>query len=192
MEGFLAALLAFLVASVIALVIIAAYYVFMSFVFKKLFEKAGRNGNMGWVPFYRWWILFDMAGLNWYWFVLMFAGALIAGIASALPFVGSLLSAFVVQAASFSSLVLYINLNKKFNTEKLFIILLVLVPIVGLPVLAFNKKYEFNANAKVEPDGIFGDFGFIKPKEETKKEEHKEEPKEEHKKETKKPKKEEE
>lgn len=187
-QGFFAALLAFLVASVVVLVVLAAYYVFMSFVFKKLFEKAGRNGNMGWVPFYRWWILFEMAGLNWYWFVLMFGGSLIAGVASALPFIGSLLSAFVIQAASFSSLVLYINLNKKFNTEKLFIILLVLVPIVGLPVLAFSKKYEFNANAKVEPDGIFGDFGFIKPKEEPKKEE----PKEEHKKETKKPKKEEE
>ena len=187
MEGFVAALLAFTVVAVIGLVIFAAYYVFMSFVFKKLFEKDGRNGAMGWVPFYRWWILFDMAGLNWYWFVLMFGGALISGVAAAIPFVGSILSALVVQAASFSSLVLYINLNKKFNTSNKFIILLVLVPIVGLPILAFSEKYKFDRNAKVEPDGIFGDFGFIK-REESKKEE----PKEEHKKETKKPKKEEE
>ena len=41
MEGFVAALLAFTVVAVIALVIFAAYYVFMSFVFKKLFEKDG-------------------------------------------------------------------------------------------------------------------------------------------------------
>ena len=49
------------------------------------------------------------------------------------------------------------KLNKKFNTEKLFIILLVLVPIVGLPVLAFSKKYEFNANAScVDKTGGIG------------------------------------
>ena len=42
----------------------------------KLFKKAGRNGWESIVPFYSNWVYVEIAGLNWWYFLLVSANAL--------------------------------------------------------------------------------------------------------------------
>ena len=101
---------------------------------------------------------------------------------------------------------LYIYLSKRFHAEDWLIIVTALFPVIGLGILGFSKKYEYDKTVEVQPDGFLGDLGITsngtntttapapvvkkEPKEEVN-EEKKEEPKKTTKRTTKKTKKEE-
>lgn len=97
----------------------------------KVFEKAGRPGWASLIPFYNLWILAEMAGKPGWWGLVP--------LAAVVPVVG-----FVVV---FGWMVLYvlicIELAKAFGKEPAFAALLIIVPIVGFPMLAFgDAKYK--------------------------------------------------
>ena len=150
-----------LLAVLIALLIAAAFYVLTSFIYKGMFDKAGIRGMLGFVPFYRDWLLIETCEMPWYWFVAKFAPILLGTICAMIPFVGSLASSLLVIVAKLADVAISYNLNKKFKGSDAFLILLALLPIVGMGIFAFSKNYSFHKDVKVNPDGFFGDFGFI-------------------------------
>ncbi len=151
----------------IVFLIIAGVYVLTSFIYKKLFEKDGRNGWYGFIPYYRDYILTEMSGLNWYWFVLILAPQILGIIGGMVPFIGPLISSGGAILSLLARVNLYYNLNKKFKNEDVFVVLIALLPLIGLGILAFSQKYVFDRNVEVKPDGFFGDLGIIKKENQT-------------------------
>ena len=112
-----------------------------------IFKKAGEKSWKGLIPLYNSWIETKIAGLGWYWF-LIFAG-LTALIGSGrnvnyVISVGLLLTTFNYNY----------NISKKFGKSNGFAFLCTILPIIGLPILAFGSA-KYNKDAKVDKNGIF-------------------------------------
>lgn len=93
----------------------------------KLFEKAGQAGWKSLVPVYSFWVLCELVGKPGWWSLVVF----IAWI----PFLGAI-------AALVVSVIVYIELAKSFGKEASYAALLILLPFIGFPMLAFgDSKY---------------------------------------------------
>ena len=157
-----AVLFMFLFIFLMVFLIIGGLYVITSIIYKKILEKDGRNGWLGFIPIYRDYLLIEMSDMNWYW-ILVICGPTILGVfTSVIPFIGSLIAAALNILALVAKINLYYNLSKKFKTEDWFIVILAIFPIIGLGILAFSSKYEYHKEVEVQPDGFFGDLGIIK------------------------------
>lgn len=99
----------------------------------KIFEKAGEAGWKALIPIYNYWVLCEISGYPG-WLSLVF---LIAWI----PFVGGL-------AALAVSVVVGIGLVKSFGKDPVWAILVILLPIVGYPMLAFGDAKYVGAGGK--------------------------------------------
>lgn len=101
-------------------------YLFFSFCFMKIFQKAGRKDAWaGFVPIYNSWVLNEVAGRPGWW-----------ALAGLIPFVGGVLALVV-------AIVVAIDLAKSFGKSGGFAALLVLLPFIGYPMLAFGSaKYQ--------------------------------------------------
>jgi len=100
-----------------------------------LFQKANKPGWAAIIPIYNMIVLLEVVGLSWYWIFIVFA--------IIVPIIGGL----VVLAFS-----IYLNylLAKSFGKDVGFTIGLVLLPIIFLPILAFDKKIEYKGPAAIE------------------------------------------
>ena len=116
----------------------------------KLFTKAGKPGWASIIPFYSNWVLMEIAGLNWWWFLIAMATSIfsfleidgligIAGIAS-----------FI---ANFNC---YYNISKKFNKDDTFSIFAGIFNFIFVLILGLSKKEIYDNNIVVSPNGIFG------------------------------------
>lgn len=126
------------------LIIGIAAYVFMAVCLMKIFQKAGRQDAWAaWVPIYNGWVLFEIAGRPGWW-----------ALAGLIPFVGSIIALAV-------GIIAYLDLAKSFGKDTGFAVLLILVPIVGFPMLAFGSdQYRGPAG----PEGAKGTaIGFQQP-----------------------------
>lgn len=83
----------------------------------KIFEKAGRQGWEGIVPFYNVYLLTQILGLPIMWFIFMFIPCL------------NIVAGVMISLA----------LTKAFGKEQPFAIGVILLPIVFLPLLAFGE-----------------------------------------------------
>lgn len=109
------------------LIFVLVFAVFMAVVMWKLFEKAGKPGWAAIVPIYNVWTFAEIAGRPGWWGL--------AFLLSFIPVVGPLLSLAV-------SVILDIDVAKAFGKDPAFAILLVLLPFIGFPMLAFgDAKY---------------------------------------------------
>lgn len=158
----IAALMIFLFVFFFIFIIIGAVYVVTSIFYKKILEKDGRNGWLGFIPVYRDYLLLEMSDMNWYWILVILGPTILGMVASVIPFIGSLLTAALSILSLIGRINLYYNLSKKFKTEDWFIVILALVPMIGLGILALSKNYEYHKEVEVQPDGFFGDLGIIK------------------------------
>ena len=115
------------VASVMVIVIITivlslAVYAYYVIIYWKVFKKAGRNGWEAIIPFYNYWVLFEISG---------YPGAYSLFIL--IPCAGPIIFlVFSIMAA--------ISLAKKFKKADGFHVLLWLIPIVGYSILAFDSS----------------------------------------------------
>lgn len=120
--------------SLIVLLVSLVLAVFIIACFWKVFTKAGEKGWKSLIPVYNLWTLAEISGKpGW----LGLAAAL-CGIFSVLPIIGWFLSigALVIYV------LIYIGLAKSFGKSTGFTVLLILLPIIGLPILAFgDAKY---------------------------------------------------
>ena len=99
----------------------------------KIFKKAGKAGWEAIIPFYSTWILVEISGLKW-WFFLIICGSTLC---SYIPFIG-----LVALTATFFC---NYNLAIKFGKDPVgYGIGLTLVPIVFYPILAFGDNKFVN------------------------------------------------
>ena len=147
------------------LLVVGGIYLITSFIYKKLFEKANRNGLHAFIPIYRDYVLIELGEMNWYWILAMYAPLIVGILASFIPFVGTLATGALSIISLIAKINIYYNVCKKYKTEDWFVVIVAIVPIIGLAIIAFSDKFEYHPEVEVKPDGFFGDFGFIKNEE---------------------------
>lgn len=125
-------------------VFLIAAYVFFGIVLSKIFKKAGHpNPWAAWVPFYNQWALFEISGRPGWWALVSLGGVV--------PFLG-----FIASIAAFVlSIIAMIDLSKSFGKGGGFAVLLILLPIVGFPMLAFGDA-QYHGAAGPEGDKFKG------------------------------------
>ena len=113
----------------------------------KILEKGNKPGWGSLIPFYNQYLLCEMTGVN-PWWVLIYVGIIVGGFAFSLIFIRvpymSILFTLAIQVANiYYQILLNVSLAKSLKKEPEFAILLILVPIIGYPILAFSKKTEY-------------------------------------------------
>lgn len=144
-----AAIVIFVIVALIALAIL----IFLIVAQCKLFTKAGEAWWKAIIPVYNSWVETKITGLAWWWFTIYMGLAAISGI-KGLSVVG-----FGIVLISFNY---NYNLAKKFGKSNGFAFLTTILPIIGLPILAFGSA-KYDKNAAVDKNGIFAvEKGLVK------------------------------
>lgn len=136
----------FLIIGLIAL----AVGIIQTIAFWKIFKKAGKGGWEAIIPFYGNWVLMEIAGLNWWWFLLLFAPLLFS--VFGLAWIGYLANIFALFNC-------YYNLAKKFNKGTGFAVCLTIFTPICAPILGFSKNNVYDAGVVVSNNGLFGPSG---------------------------------
>lgn len=134
---------------ILLLLIVLAVCVFQIIVTWKVYKKAGKQGWEAIIPFYSTWVLNEIAGLNWWWFLISISGVII----NILGIPG--LSQLASLASLLASINMSYNIAKKFNKDGGFFILLALVPVIGYAILAFNDSCKYDSSIEVSNNGFF-------------------------------------
>ena len=115
----------------------------------KMFKKAGKGGWKCIVPIYGYYVLTEIAGLNWWWFLLAISDSIVKLIGiDKLSFIANLISLF----AGFN---IYYNIAKKFNKKNSTAILSGIFSIVFIFIFGYSKKEVYDKNITVSKNGIF-------------------------------------
>ena len=140
---------------VILVLILLAYAIFLIVCQWKLFKKAGKNGWEAIVPFYSTWVLVEIAGLNWWYFLIAISGT----VASILGLTKISWITWLTNIASIAvNFFIFYNIAKKMHKEPMgFAIGGALVSWIMIPILALSKKYVYDASVAVSPNGPIGD-----------------------------------
>lgn len=103
----------------------------------KIFEKSGKEGWKSIIPYYNSWVLNEIAGTEWWFFLGLIAASIVRIIG-----LDSLdgLATIVQLVASF-----FVNYNiaKKFGKETGFAVGLTLLPVIFYAILAFSKDCNY-------------------------------------------------
>ena len=134
------------VAFVIFGIILLGIVVFLIICECKIFKKAGESCWKALVPVYNTWIEGKIGGLAWWWCPIILGMTALSGVSS-LSYVACI--ATVVISFNFNY-----NISKKFGKTGGFALLLTLLPIIGLPILAFGSD-KYNASVATDKNGIF-------------------------------------
>ena len=126
-----------------------AVCVFQIVVTWKVYKKAGKQGWEAIVPFYSTWVLNEIAGLNWWWFLISISGVIVSFLG--IPGLSQLSS----LASVLANINMCYNVAKKFHKDGGFFVLMALVPVVGYAILAFDDKCVFDSNVEVSNNGFF-------------------------------------
>ena len=123
----------------------------------KIFKKAGKKGWEAIIPYYNIWVLNEISGCVWWFFLLAIASSLISFDLSLnlsetskvtynpLEFIGSITNLFAMYMINY-------NISKKFGKSHGYAIGLTLLPYIFYPILGFGKN-NFDNNIKVSPYG---------------------------------------
>lgn len=116
-------------------------YVFLAVCLMKIFAKAGRQDTWAaWVPIYNMWVLFEIAGRPGWWALSFLLGFI--------PVVGAIVALIV-------TIIAMIDLAKSFGKDTGYAVLLILLPIVGYPMLAFgDAQYRGPAGPEGAKAGV--------------------------------------
>lgn len=134
---------------IFVVILLIAWLVFYYIGAWKFYKKTGREGWKAIIPYYNSWVLVEMAGLKWYWFLIMYAGTILSllGIGGAL----STLVALISAAANFN--VAY-NLSKKLGKGVGYAVCFWLFQGILLPVLGYSNSTVWNESAPVTENGF--------------------------------------
>ena len=132
-------ILALIVIALVALIVVSNC---------KLFKKAGEAWWKALIPLYNSWVETKITGLAWWWFpIFVVLTALMARDTSSSNYV--LYMALLLTSFNYN-----FNLAKKFGKTNGFAVLNTILPIVGLPILAFGSA-KYDKDVKVDENGIF-------------------------------------
>ena len=112
----------------------------------KVYKKAGESWWKALIPVYSTWINAKISGLAWWWCPIFVGITALATFDNLSAVAGS---ALLVVMFNFNY-----NLSKKFGKTNGFAVLLTILPIIGIPMLAFGSA-KYQANAEVDKNGIF-------------------------------------
>lgn len=133
-------------------IIALAFYVVYVIALEKLFIKAGEDGWKAVVPFYNVFVLVQISGLNWWYFLIAISGTIctIAKI-DGLNYICNLAS----MAVNFF---VFYNIAKKMKQQPIgFGVAGALVKGIIVMILGFSDKYTFDSSVQVSPNGPIGD-----------------------------------
>lgn len=111
----------------------------------KLFKKAGKNGWEAIIPFYSDWVYVEIAGLNWWYFLIVCANSL--------TIVVDDVQIFARPVAIIGLFFCNYNISKKLHKDTGFAVLMTLFPFVMLPLIGFSNSYEWDNNVSVGVNG---------------------------------------
>ena len=115
----------------------------------KLYQKAGKQGWESIIPFYNSWILVEISGLAWWWFLIVIAPTI-------LGIVDDDLTGLATLIALFGHFCCYYNISKKLHKDTGFAILTTLFSGIMIPIIGFSKNYQFDNSVDVSDMGPFG------------------------------------
>ena len=145
-----AAVVVFVIVALIALALV----IFLLVAECKLFSKAGEAWWKAIIPMYNSWIQTKITGLAWWWFPIYIGLAGFAGF-KAFEFVSGM--GIILISFNYNY-----NLAKKFGKSNGFAFLTTILPIIGLPILAFGSA-KYDKNAATDKNGIFAvEKGLVK------------------------------
>ncbi len=113
-----------------------------------LFKKAGKEGWEAIVPFYNNWVLVEIAGLNWWWFLLILAPSIASFINEDIAEIASLANLFAIFNC-------YYNLAKKFKKSTSTSVVAGIFSFIFTFIFAFSKSETYYATEKVSSNGVF-------------------------------------
>lgn len=130
----------------------------------KLFKKAGKNGWEAIIPYYNTYVLIEIAGLNWWYFLIAMAGPILTIIG-----LGSL--SWLVTIASYAvNFFVFWNLAKKMHKSTISTAILgTLFSGIMVPIMGLSKDYVYDQNVAVSPNGPIGEDKNTTTKNETEK-----------------------
>ena len=138
--------------SIIVLLLLLVFYVFYVIGLWKLFEKAGKEGWKAIIPFYNTFVLVEISGLNWWYFLIAISGTIcsILGL-DGLNYICNLASLAV-------NFFIFYNLAKKMKQQPMgFAVASIFVAPIITMVLGFSSKYTYDNTIVVSPNGPIGD-----------------------------------
>lgn len=138
--------------SILIILLVLAVYVVYVIGLWKLFKKAGKQGWEAIIPFYNTYVLVEISGLNWWYFLI----AISSTILSVLKINGLDYIANIATLAT--NFFIFWNIGKKMNQNHISIAILgtIFSPIMAM-VLGLSNNYQFDNNIKVSPNGPFGE-----------------------------------
>lgn len=153
-EG-LAAVIVGLGAFLIVLVVIAIALAVVFLIGRwKFFKKAGKNGWEAIIPFYSDWVLVEVAGLEWYWFLALIATTIFSVLGAIIPLFNSL-SFLGSVAVIIGNICVFYNLSKRLHKDTSWIVLGTLFTPIMIAIAGFSKNITYDATVPVTKNGFF-------------------------------------
>ena len=112
--------------AIIWIVILIIISIFMIVAYRKLFEKAGKPWRSFFIPFYNQYLMFKIWGRPGWWFVWMLVPPVLMAL----------------------SIILCFDIAKRFNKHRTFWLWIRLIPIVFIPMIAFDKDITYTPKEK--------------------------------------------
>ena len=134
---------------VLIVLLVLALIVFVFVGNWKMFKKAGKNGWECIVPIYGYYVLTEIADLNWWWFLLAISDSIIDILGN------DKLSALANLVSLFASFNIYYNIAKKFKKENGTAVLCGIFSFIYIPIFGYSKNEVYDKNIVVNKNGIF-------------------------------------
>ena len=148
--GLLVGLGVFLIFFCIIVVAVAVVVIIGNY---KFFQKVGVEGWKAIIPFYNTWTLVEIAGLNWYWFLIINAQVCFAIVSGIVPFL-EYFSFLGYAAMIIGNISLFSNLSKKLGKDTGWLVCGVLFGSIVTAIEGFSKNTNFDDKVVVPKDGI--------------------------------------
>ena len=140
----------FSVLLIVLAIIVLAWVVVTIIALWKVYKKAGKNGWECIIPFYSYYVLTEIAAINWWWFLLAISDSIISIVDL------EDLSSIATLVSLFARFNIYYNIAKKFNKSNCTAICAGIFSGIFILIFGFSKDAVYDMNIPVSKNGVFG------------------------------------
>ena len=136
---------------ILGILVIASLVLYIVCLYK-LFKKAGKKGWEAIIPYYNTWVLIEIAGLNWWYFLIAISGSVVS-------LIGLDNMSWITTIAGWAvNFFVFYNLAKKFHKNPIGIAVGgVLIPEIMVIVFALSNNFQLDNSVIVSPNGPIDD-----------------------------------